>query len=139
MADVLSSVAGTIIPPGAEPSRNAYLAVAGTLILLGSRALTECLPGRRGMLHMHVHVRLRGHRVPSPHGMSTWQTRRAAFPCTRKWIPQGRGLHKAPAWQMRSAACARVKRHVQERLAWLVSLFCDLNQACMAYMAWFSV
>ncbi|KAF5832060.1 transmembrane amino acid transporter protein-domain-containing protein [Dunaliella salina] len=26
MADVLSSVAGTIIPPGAEPSRNAYLA-----------------------------------------------------------------------------------------------------------------
>ncbi len=25
LADVLSSVAGTIIPPGAEPSRNAYI------------------------------------------------------------------------------------------------------------------
>jgi len=28
LADVLSSVAGTIIPPGAEPSRNQYIAGA---------------------------------------------------------------------------------------------------------------
>lgn len=41
LADTLSSVAGTLIPPGAEPSRSTYMA--------GERRLWECrrclLPG----------------------------------------------------------------------------------------------
>jgi sodium-coupled neutral amino acid transporter 10 len=57
LADVLSAVAGTIIPPGAEPSRHAYITGAAAV--------------GAWHIHFHVHIQQRLHIVTTRHQQSS--------------------------------------------------------------------